>query len=40
MQKETGKQGPLRTTSPAIANGRLYVRTKDALACYDLRVLP
>ena len=37
MQKETGKQGPLRTTSPAIDDGRLYVRTKDSLACYDLR---
>ena len=37
MQKETGRQGPLRTTSPAVADGRLYVRTKDALACYDLR---
>ena len=37
MQKETGRQGPLRTTSPAMADGRLYVRTKDALACYNLR---
>jgi outer membrane protein assembly factor BamB len=40
MQKEIGRQGPLRTTSPAIADGRLYIRTKDALACYDLRVVP
>jgi hypothetical protein len=38
MQKETGGQGPLRTSSPAIADGRLFVRTRDAVACYDLRV--
>jgi outer membrane protein assembly factor BamB len=37
MQRETGQQGPLKTTSPAIADGRLYVRTRNALTCYDLR---
>jgi outer membrane protein assembly factor BamB len=40
MQRETGQQGPLKTTSPAIADGRLYVRTKNALVCYDLRSDP
>jgi outer membrane protein assembly factor BamB len=40
IQREIGQQGPLKTTSPAIADGRLYVRTKNALACYDLRAAP
>lgn len=39
MQKETGGRGPLRTSSPAIADGRLYARTRDALVCYDLRAV-
>lgn len=29
--------GPHTCTSPAIADGRLYVRLKQGLACYDLR---
>jgi len=29
--------GPLSCTSPAISDGRLYVRLKNGLACYDLR---
>ncbi len=29
--------GPLPCTTPAISNGRLFVRFKDRIACYDLR---
>jgi len=32
-----GRQGPLNCASPAIADGRLFVRLKDGIACYDLR---
>ena len=28
--------GPLRCTSPAVADGRLYIRQDKAVACYDL----
>jgi outer membrane protein assembly factor BamB len=28
--------GPLPCSSPAIADGRLYVRLQDGIACYDL----
>ncbi len=31
-----GKHGPLRCTSPAIANGKLFLRMQDRVACYDL----
>jgi outer membrane protein assembly factor BamB len=36
-QSKIGKQGPLTCATPAIADGRMYVRLKNALACYDLR---
>lgn len=36
-QSKIGRQGPLTCATPAIANGRMYVRLKNALACYDLR---
>ncbi|MCG6154471.1 PQQ-binding-like beta-propeller repeat protein [Rubinisphaera margarita] len=36
-QQEIGKHGPLRCATPAFADGFLYLRLKDGLACYDLR---
>jgi len=36
-QKTFSGAGPLRCSTPAIANGRIYFRLKDRLACYDLR---
>ena len=36
-QSKIGKQGPLTCATPAIADGKMYVRLKNALACYDLR---
>jgi outer membrane protein assembly factor BamB len=36
-QREIGNQGPLKCTSPAIVDGRLYLRLGTAVACYDLR---
>lgn len=36
-QREVGNQGPIPCTSPAIADGRLYLRLRDKVACYDLR---
>lgn len=32
-----GNGGPLACASPAISDGRLYVRLRDGIACYDLR---
>ncbi len=34
--QEVGQHGPLACASPAIAGGRLYLRLKSGLACYDL----
>ncbi len=31
-----GKSGPVACTTPAIANGKMYVRLKQGIACYDL----
>ena len=31
------RQGPLMCSSPAIVDGRLYVRTSSAIVCYDLK---
>ena len=39
-QSKIGRQGPLTCATPAIADGRMYVRLKNALACYDLRATP
>lgn len=36
-QSRIGRQGPLTCSTPAIADGRMYIRLKNALACYDLR---
>lgn len=35
--KAVGKHGPLECATPAIADGRLYIRLPDALVCYDFR---
>jgi len=37
FQREVTQQGPLACASPAVADGRLYLRLREALACYDLR---
>jgi outer membrane protein assembly factor BamB len=34
-QREVGSQGPLPCSSPALVAGRLYLRLRDRLACYD-----
>jgi hypothetical protein len=36
-QSRIGRQGPLTCATPAIADGRMYIRLKNSLACYDLR---
>lgn len=36
-QREVSNQGPVACTSPAIVDGRLILRFRNALACYDLR---
>ena len=36
-QKTFRNAGPLTCATPAIADGRMFVRLKDRLACYDLR---
>jgi outer membrane protein assembly factor BamB len=36
-QREVSNQAPVACTSPAIFNGRLLLRFRDSLACYDLR---
>lgn len=36
-RKRFRNSGPLACTSPAIANGRIYLRLPNAIACYDLR---
>ena len=36
-QREVGQHGPLPCASPALADGRLYLRLRNSLACYDLR---
>lgn len=37
LWRKTFSRGPLACTTPAMADGRLYVRLKEGLACYDLR---
>lgn len=39
-RKKFNNSGPLACTSPAIADGKLFLRTKRGLACYDLTVRP
>jgi outer membrane protein assembly factor BamB len=36
-QKQPAGGGPLACTSPALVEGRLYLRTASGVACYDLR---
>lgn len=36
-QSKIGRQGPLVCASPAIADGRMFVRMNNGIACYDLR---
>lgn len=36
-KREVGDQGPLPCASPAIVDGRLILRLRDRIACYDLR---
>jgi outer membrane protein assembly factor BamB len=35
-QREVGQHGPVPCTSPAIVDGKLYLRLREAIACYDL----
>ncbi|HWB01276.1 MAG TPA: PQQ-binding-like beta-propeller repeat protein [Pirellulales bacterium] len=35
-QQEVGNQGPLPCSSPALVDGKLYLRLRQAVACYDL----
>jgi outer membrane protein assembly factor BamB len=37
LEREVLSQGPLDCASPALADGRLVIRLKDGLVCYDLR---
>lgn len=36
-KEKLGEHGPYACTSPAIAHGRLYLRLRHGIACYDLR---
>jgi outer membrane protein assembly factor BamB len=36
FQQEIGNQGPLPCSSPALVDGKLYLRLRQAIACYDL----
>jgi len=38
-RKKFGDSGPLPCASPAIADGKLFLRTKQGLACFDLTAL-
>ncbi|MFT5495103.1 MAG: hypothetical protein ACI9TH_000494, partial [Kiritimatiellia bacterium] len=35
--KQVEQQGPVNCTNAAIADGKIYLRMKNHLACYDLR---
>lgn len=39
-QQEIVQHGPLECTSPAIAEGRLYIRRRSNLVCYDISRTP
>lgn len=39
-RREVQNKGPIDCTTPAFADGRLYIRLKSGLACYDLRAPP
>jgi outer membrane protein assembly factor BamB len=36
-QSKVGRHGPVACASPAIADGRMFLRLKNGIACYDLR---
>jgi outer membrane protein assembly factor BamB len=36
-QSKIGRQGPLACASPAIADGRIFIRMRNGIVCYDLR---
>lgn len=36
-EEKVGKFGPMVCTTPALVKGRMYIRTKRGLICYDLR---
>lgn len=35
-QSKIGRQGPVECATPALADGRIYLRMKNSIACYDL----
>jgi len=35
-QSTIGRHGPVECATPALADGRIYLRMKNAIACYDL----
>ena len=37
LQKKIGQHGPLQCASPALADGKIFIRLKNGIACYDLR---
>jgi outer membrane protein assembly factor BamB len=40
LVRHLGRNAPLPCASPAIADGRIYLRMKNGVACYDLRATP
>ncbi len=36
-QQKIGRHGPLACATPAIADGKIYIRLRNGIACYDLR---
>ena len=36
-RRKFNKNSPLACSSPAIADGRIYIRVRNGIACYDLR---
>lgn len=38
-RKHIDRNGPLACSTPALAAGRLYIRLRDGVACYDLRAV-
>lgn len=39
MEQKVNKFGPLKCATPAVADGRLYMRMPGGISCYDLRTL-
>jgi len=37
LWRKTFNNGPLTCTTPALSDGRIYIRLKKGIACYDLR---